>query len=232
MISGKYTLELIYLKEMMFLNKKLEVFIFDLDGVITDTAEFHYRAWKRLADEEGLSFDRKVNEQLRGISRRKSLEIILKDKDFSEELIEEMMERKNNYYQEYIDTITPDDMLPGVKNILDKLMNNGFKLAVASASKNAKPVINNLGIADIFTTISDGYSVQKTKPAPDLFLYTAEKLRVKPVSCAVFEDAEAGIEAALAAGMTAIGIGPEERVGKSDYRYNEMKEVKLEEILL
>lgn len=212
--------------------KEYEAFIFDLDGVITDTAEFHYKAWKRLADEEGIPFNRETNENLRGVSRRKSLEIILNGREVSEESIEEMMARKNGYYQDFIEKITPDAMLPGAKDILEELKDKGYKLAVASASKNAKPVLENLNIADMFDTISDGYSVKNTKPAPDLFIHTAEKIGVEPVMCAVFEDAEAGIEAALAAGMTAIGIGPEERVGKAHYRYDEVKDVNLEEILV
>jgi len=212
-------------------SKEYKAFIFDLDGVITDTAEFHFLAWKRLAEEEGIPFDRQVNERLRGVSRRKSLEIILNGREFSEDKVEEMMSRKNSYYQEYIDTITPEDMLPGAKEILDELKSKDYKLAVGSASKNAKPVIENLKITDMFETISDGFSVENTKPAPDLFLHTAEKMGVEPVSCAVFEDAEAGIKAALAAGMTAIGIGPEERVGKAHYRYDQVKDVDLDEIL-
>lgn len=216
---------------MIFVSKEYKAFIFDLDGVITDTAEFHFLAWKRLAEEEGIPFDRQVNERLRGVSRRKSLEIILNGREFSEDKVEEMMSRKNSYYQEYIDTITPEDMLPGAKEILDELKSKDYKLAVGSASKNAKPVIENLKITDMFETISDGFSVENTKPAPDLFLHTAEKMGVEPVSCAVFEDAEAGIKAALAAGMTAIGIGPEERVGKAHYRYDQVKDVDLDEIL-
>lgn len=213
------------------MSKEYEAFIFDLDGVITDTAEFHFKAWKRLADEEGIPFNRETNEDLRGVSRRKSLEIILNGRAASEESIEEMMARKNSYYQDFIARITSDDMLPGAKEILEELKEKGYKLAVASASKNAKPVIENLDISDIFDTISDGYSVKNTKPAPDLFLHTAEKMGVEPIMCAVFEDAEAGIEAALEAGMTAIGIGPEERVGKAHFRYDEVKDVDLNEIL-
>ncbi len=213
------------------MSKDYKAFIFDLDGVITDTAGFHFLAWKRLAEEEGIPFSRKDNEQLRGVSRRKSLELILKGREFSEERIEEMMARKNKYYQDYIDTITPENMLPGAKEILDDLKSKGYKLAVGSASKNAKPVIENLNITDMFETISDGFSVKNTKPAPDLFIHTAEKMGVEPVSCVVFEDAEAGIKAALAAGMTAVGIGPAERVGKAHYRYDQVKDVNLAEIL-
>lgn len=213
------------------MHKKVNAFIFDLDGVITDTAEFHFQAWKRLAEEEGIEFAREDNEQLRGVSRRKSLELLLGDKKVSEEKMQEMMDRKNGYYQDFIKQITPEDLLPGAKELLVKLKKRGYKLAVASASKNCKTVIENLEIGDIFDTISDGYSVKKTKPAPDLFLYTAEKMNEKPENCAVLEDAEAGIEAALAADMLAIGIGPEERVGKAHFRYDRVKDLKIEEII-
>lgn len=211
--------------------KKIKAFIFDLDGVITDTAEFHYQSWKKLAEIEGFLFNREDNEQLRGVSRRRSLEILLKGKKYPEEKMQEMMDSKNKYYQELIESIASSDLLPGVNKLLTELADRGYKLAVASASKNAKPVIKNLGVEYLFDTISDGYSVEKTKPAPDLFLYTAEKLGVKPEECVVVEDAEAGIEAALAAGMVAIGIGPEERVGKAHYRFNFIKDIELEEII-
>ncbi|MFW6389967.1 MAG: beta-phosphoglucomutase [Halanaerobiales bacterium] len=213
------------------MSKDIQAFIFDLDGVITDTAEFHYLSWKRLADEEGVEFARKENEKLRGVSRRRSLEILLKQKEVNEEELQEMMERKNNYYQEYIKTISPEDLLPGIEKILEYLQQEGYKLAVASASKNAKEVIRNLEIEDIFEHISDGYSVENTKPAPDLFLHTAEKLGVDNSKCVVVEDAESGIEAALKAGMTAVGIGPKERVGKAHFRYDKVRDIDLEEIL-
>jgi len=145
--------------------------------------------------------------------------------------MQEMMDRKNNYYKELINQITEDDLLPGVKELLEELKRRGYKIAVASASKNAKTVIHNLGIEDLFDAICDGYSVQKTKPAPDLFLYTAKKMGIEPEACAVVEDAEAGIESALAANMVAIGIGPEERVGKAHYRYDTVADINLEDIL-
>ncbi len=216
---------------MILIKRELKAFIFDLDGVITDTAEFHYQGWKRLAGEEGIPFNREDNEQLRGISRRKSLELILKGKEVSEEKMQEMMDRKNSYYQELIATITEDNLLPGVLDLLEELKSRGYKLAVASASRNAKPVVKSLGIGGIFETVSDGYSVEKTKPEPDLFLHTADVLGVEPEACVVVEDAEAGVEAALAAGMVAVGIGPEERVGKADYRYDRVAEIRLADII-
>ncbi|MBK1986263.1 beta-phosphoglucomutase [Sphaerospermopsis aphanizomenoides BCCUSP55] len=187
--------------------------IFDLDGVLTDTAEYHYQAWQRLADEEGLPFNRQANEALRGISRRASLMLIIGDRRYSEVQIQEMMERKNDYYVELIQHITPKDLLPGAVSLLDDLRQAGIKIALGSASKNARVVVEKLGISDKFDAIADGYSVQKPKPAPDLFLFAAQQLGLPPQECVVFEDAAAGIDAALAAGMWAVGMGPPERVG-------------------
>jgi len=205
--------------------------IFDLDGVITDTAEFHYQAWRRMAEEEGLGFSRDDNEKLRGVSRRASLELVLKGKKLPENIKLELMERKNNYYREQIKTISVEDILPGVVDILNQLKGAGVKLALASASKNARDVIKNLGIEDYFEVIADGFSVKKTKPAPDLFLFVAEKLSVPPSCCIVVEDAEAGIKAAGSAGMSTVGIGPPARVGRADLIYNSVAEIEIPEML-
>ncbi|WP_088888924.1 beta-phosphoglucomutase [Leptolyngbya ohadii] len=195
--------------------------IFDLDGVLTDTAEYHYRGWQRLADEEGLPFDRQANEALRGISRRESLLKIVgsspvgspSHRSYSESQLEEMMARKNRYYQELIQSMTPADILPGVLPLLDELHQTGIKVAIASSSKNARTVIEKLGIAQRIETITDGYSVDRPKPAPDLFLHAANQLKLPPSECVVFEDATAGVAAGLAAGMRTVGLGPAARVG-------------------
>jgi kojibiose phosphorylase len=187
--------------------------IFDLDGVLTDTAEYHYQAWQKLADEEGIPFNRQANEALRGISRRASLLLIIGDRRYSDTQIQEMMERKNDYYVELIQNITPDNLLPGAVSLLDDLRQAGLKIALGSASKNARVVVEKLGISDKLDAIADGYSVQKPKPAPDLFLFAAQQLGLPANQCVVFEDASAGIDAALAAGMWAVGMGPPERVG-------------------
>jgi beta-phosphoglucomutase len=189
--------------------------IFDLDGVLTDTAEYHYRSWQRLADEVGLPFSRQENEALRGVPRRESLLHIIGDHPFSEDQIQEMMARKNRFYEEFIQTVTPQDLLPGALDLLDELRQLGIKIAIGSASKNARPVIQRLGIADRIDAIADGYSVEQSKPAPDLFLYAAQALGLPPENCIVVEDAASGIDAALAAGMLTVGLGPVERVGKA-----------------
>jgi kojibiose phosphorylase len=205
------------------LSTDIQGAIFDLDGVITDTAEYHYRAWQRLADEEKLPFDREANEALRGVSRRASLMKIIGDRSFSEEQIQSMMQRKNDYYVDSIQSISPADLLPGALNFIDELKQAGIKISLGSASKNARPVIEKLGILDRFDAIADGYSVENPKPAPDLFLFAAEEIGVPPANCVVFEDAAAGIEAALAAGMWAVGLGPDDRVGEAHVVLSNLK---------
>lgn len=189
--------------------------IFDLDGVLTDTAEYHYLSWQKLADEEGLPFDRQMNEVLRGLPRRESLLYILGTRQVSEEKFHEMMIRKNRYYLESIESISPADLLPGVGNLLAELKANNIKIGIGSSSKNAKEVLQRLGIIDRVDAIADGYSVIKPKPAPDTFLHAALQLKLAPSECLVIEDAEAGVTAAKAGGMLAIGLGPIERVGNA-----------------
>lgn len=209
----------------------IKAFIFDLDGVLVDTAEYHYRGWKRLADEEGLPFDRKENEALRGISRRESLLLILKGRTLPEEKIQEMMERKNRYYLEFIRDVTPADMLPGASELLQEIHAAGLKSAVGSASKNASQVVQQLGIASLLDAVSDGYSVANPKPAPDLFLHAAAQLGVPPAECVVVEDAAAGIQAAQAGGFRSVGLGPVERVGAADLVLPSLAGARLEQIL-
>jgi beta-phosphoglucomutase len=187
--------------------------IFDLDGVLTDTAELHYQAWQRLADEVGLVFDRAANEALRGVARRESLLLIAGERQFSEAELQEMMDRKNRYYVDSIQAITPQDLFPGVIELLTELRKAGIKIAIGSASKSARTVIEKLGIADLIDRIADGNSVDRPKPAPDVFLYAAQQLGLAPAHCVVVEDATVGVAAAIAAGMWTIGLGPVDRVG-------------------
>ncbi len=187
-------------------------YIFDLDGVITDTAEHHYRSWDKLADEEGLPFTRKDNEALRGVPRRRSLEILLKGRQLPEERMQEMMERKNSYYSKFLKDI-PVNLLPGVADFLQEAKAADISLGLASASKNARTVCERLGIIELFDAFGDGYSVVNPKPAPDLFIWVAGVLYLNPQQCIVFEDAAVGINAALAGKFWSVGIGPEERVG-------------------
>jgi beta-phosphoglucomutase len=206
-------------------------FIFDLDGVLTDTSEFHYLGWQRLADEEGLSFSREINETLRGIPRRASLMMILKGRVDPEEKIQEMMERKNNYYLELVRGITPRDLLPGARELLEEIHAAGMKSALGSASKNAREVIQRLGIESLLDAVADGSSVEHQKPAPDLFLHAAELLELSPAECVVVEDAAAGIEAGRAGGFYTLGLGPRERVGDANIVFESLEGAKLDAIL-
>lgn len=209
----------------------IHAFIFDLDGVLTDTAEYHYLAWKRLADEEGIPFSREDNESLRGISRRESLAIILKGREISEVQAQALMERKNAYYLELIRQLSPKDLLPGALPLLQEIRNAEMKIAIASASKNAEEVVERLGLRSLIDALIDGHMVARTKPAPDIFLLAAQRLGEKPESCVVVEDAAAGIQAAKAAGMLTIGIGPQQRVGEADLVLSSLKELGLREII-
>jgi beta-phosphoglucomutase len=206
-------------------------FIFDLDGVLTDTAEYHYRGWKRLAGEEGIPFTREDNEKLRGIPRHESLMLILKGRTYPEEKIQEMMERKNNYYLEFIREIKPSDLLPGARELLEEIRQAGLKSALGSASKNAPDVIQRLGIADLLDAVSHGGSVERQKPAPDLFLHAAGQLNLQPQECIVVEDAAAGIEAGRAGGFRTLGLGPRERVGNADIVMDSLANARLNQIL-
>ena len=201
------------------MTNTIQAVIFDLDGVITDTAEYHYRAWKRLADEEGVPFTRADNEHLRGVSRRESLLRLLKGRPVEEARLEEMMARKNRYYQELLEGVTPADLLPGVAALFDLLERANVRIAIASASRNARTVVERLGIAHRLAALADGSSVTRQKPAPDLFRYTAAQMGLRPAECLVVEDAAAGIEAALNAGMPCLALGPAERFAEIEARF-------------
>ena len=191
--------------------------IFDLDGVLTDTSEFHYKAWKRLADEEGIPFTHQENDEyLRGVSRRESLMYIIRGRNYSEAQIQEMMDRKNRYYNEMITSMSPQDLVTGGRDLLSEIRNAGIKVAIASGSKNCRLVLERLDIISYFDGIADGYSVVNSKPAPDLFVYAAGLVQVPTPDCLGVEDADAGIEAIKTAGMQALGIGPKERFHRAD----------------
>ncbi len=207
----------------------IHAFLFDLDGVLTDTSEFHYLGWKRLADEEGMPFDRKANEALRGVSRRGSLDLILNGRQINEQQAQEWMERKNTYYLAMVRQMTPSDVLPGVLDLLAELRAASFKIAVASGSLNANLVIERIQIGGWLDAVIAGSA--RSKPAPDLFLTAAEKVGIPPAQCVVVEDAEVGIQAGITGGMYTIGIGPAERVGQADLVLPSLEGQKLDPIL-
>ncbi|NQZ44956.1 MAG: beta-phosphoglucomutase [Flavobacteriaceae bacterium] len=207
-------------------------FIFDLDGVITDSAEQHYQAWKKLAEEQGWKFDREVNEKLRGVSRLASIKIIAEHNGLSmdDATLTELATQKNDYYVAALEAVSPEDYLPGAKELLIHLKREGFSVALGSSSKNAQKVLQQLKATDFFDAVSDGNTATNSKPAPDIFLLAAKLLQLKPEECVVFEDAEAGIDAAKAGAFHSVGIGPEERVGHADVRFDSMKEATLFEV--
>lgn len=200
--------------------KSLEAVIFDLDGVITDTAEYHYLAWQELAKELGISFSREFNEELKGISRMNSLEKILvhggREMDFSDEEKQALTNQKNEHYRQLIQQITPADILPGIKDLIAEIKGLGLKLGLASVSKNAFTVMDALQLTNQFDVIVDASTIKNSKPDPEIFLTAAKLLQVDPVKCIGIEDAVAGIEAIKAAGMFAVGIGDKEVLKKAD----------------
>jgi len=194
--------------------------LFDLDGVIVDTAKYHYLAWRRLANEIGIDFSEHDNERLKGVSRVRSLEIILemanKEKAYSEAEKTEMMDRKNAWYVDYISKMDESEILPGAREYLTEIRSRGVKTALGSASKNSPMILDKLKITDLFDAIVDGNVVSKPKPDPEVFLKGAEALGLAPKDCVVFEDAQAGIEAGRRGGMHTVGIGPPDVLTDAD----------------
>lgn len=211
---------------------QLKACLFDLDGVIVDTAKYHYLAWKRLADELGFEFTEHDNERLKGVSRVRSLEILLEIGGItrSKEEQAEMATRKNEWYVEYIKKMDASEILPGVQDFLRTLKENGIKIALGSASKNAGMILTNIGMLDAFDVIIDGNKTSEAKPDPEVFLLGAKELGLQPEDCIVFEDAEAGVEAAIRAGMHCIGIGSPAQLGAADFTINQFTELSLDRV--
>lgn len=189
--------------------QEMRAAIFDLDGVIVDTAKYHYLAWKRLANELGFDFTETDNERLKGVSRVRSLEILLEigGLTLDAEAKAQLAARKNDWYVDYIRKMDASEILPGAAEYLQRIRAKGIKTALGSASKNAPLILERLGISSLFDAIVDGNVVSKAKPDPEVFLCAANQLGISPASCIVFEDAEAGVEAARRAGMRTVGIG-------------------------
>ncbi|EZH72151.1 beta-phosphoglucomutase [Aquimarina atlantica] len=207
-----------------------KAFIFDLDGVIVDTAKYHFLAWQKLAHSLGISFSEEQNEQLKGVSRVQSLEKILEwgNKTISEERFSRLMSEKNEEYLSYIAKMDAGEILPDVPRILEHLILENQAIALGSASKNARAILEKVQLYDKFNTIVDGTNVSKAKPDPEVFLLGAKALGISPENCIVFEDSVAGIKAANIANMISIGIGNQEVLHEADYVFNDFTEIKEE----
>lgn len=201
--------------------------IFDLDGVLVSTDRLHYQAWKSLTDQLGIPFDETVNNRLRGISRMASLEIILERSpvSYSQEEKERFAGEKNEQYRELLKSLTPGDLPGGVRETLMQLRHMGYLLAVGSSSKNTKFILSQIGLTDCFDAVSDGTNITRSKPDPEVFLKAAEFFSVPPEECVVVEDAYAGIDAAKAAGMLAVGIGDAAAYDRADFPIQSLPEL-------
>ena len=207
----------------------LKAIIFDLDGVICHTDEYHYQAWKEMADKYGIYFDRIINDRLRGIGRLESLEIILEraERNFTKRQKEEMAEEKNAIYQRLLSKMTKEDLSDEVKMTLQELRNQGYLMAIGSSSKNTKFILERLGLSDFFGAISDGTNITKSKPDPEVFLKAAEMFKVIPADALVVEDAISGVDAAISGGFQAAGIGEAARDSRVNFPLNHFKELLL-----
>ncbi|MEJ2904436.1 beta-phosphoglucomutase [Pedobacter panaciterrae] len=207
--------------------------IFDLDGVLVDTAVYHYKAWKQLANSLGFDFTQLQNEQLKGVNRMRSLEMILDwgGMQKSAEEKEELASLKNSWYVAMINKMTTDEVLPGSLTLLTELKSSGIKIALGSASKNSSIILQRTNLAHFFDAIVDGNSVTTSKPDPEVFLKAAEMLNTEPENCVVFEDAQAGVMAALAGNMKVIGIGDEEHLKETHLIAKDLSEITLGKIL-
>lgn len=193
--------------------------IFDLDGVIVDTAKYHYQAWKRLCNELGFDLSEEENESLKGIGREESLDILLEKGGISKSSDEkaELTSQKNGWYQELIGRMTPEEVLPGALAFLKGVKASGRKTALGSSSRNARMIIETLEIESLFDAIIDGTKVSKGKPDPQTFLLGAEALKIHPSNCVVFEDAKAGVQAAIAGGMYVVGVGNADTLARANF---------------
>ena len=205
-------------------------FIFDLDGVIVDTAKYHYLAWKKLANHLGFEFTKEQNELFKGVSRKRCLEILLEigQREATQEEFDTWMIEKNVDYLKYIENMDASEILPDVPKVLEFLKGQNIPIALGSASKNAQPILEKVGLLHYFDAIVDGNNVTKAKPDPEVFLLAAKQLGVNANDCVVFEDAVAGVEAANAAKMISIGIGDKSILSEAQFNYNDFTEISVE----
>jgi len=207
--------------------------IFDLDGVIVDTARYHFLAWKRLTDQLGIHFTEEDNERLKGVSRMASLEIILGigNRKVNERQKLEYATLKNSWYIDYISKMTPNEVLPGCLTFIEELKNANVRVAIGSASKNTPMILEKIGIRDLFDAVADGNIVREAKPNPEVFIKAAEMVGIKPGKCVVFEDAVAGVQAALNAGMMCIGVGSPKILRKAHFVVPGLNEMNLAKLI-
>lgn len=205
----------------------MKAFIFDLDGVLVSTDKYHYQAWKKMADDEGIYFDEKINDRLRGVSRMASLGIVLEraGRQYTEEEKVALANKKNDLYRDLLKNLTPADRLAGVTETLEKLRAEGFLLAVGSSSKNTPTILDKIGYGGYFDAVSDGNNITKSKPDPEVFVKAAEMLKLPAEECFVVEDAKAGIDAAKAGGFVSVGIGDAAHYDKTDYKILTMSDI-------
>jgi len=206
---------------------KTKGFVFDLDGVLVDTAKYHYLAWKKFAEEFNYDFTEEENEEFKGVSRKRCLDILLNKVGVkaSQNQIDQWLIQKNEDYLSYISEMNPSEVLPGVKDFLDTLQLKGIPMAVGSASKNAVPILEKVGLLSYFIDIIDGNKVTKAKPDPEVFVLAAKSLQVNVEDTIVFEDAIAGIQAANTAGMVSIGVGDDNILSEADYNIENFKDI-------
>jgi kojibiose phosphorylase len=210
---------------------QLQAVIFDFDGVLCATVEHHYQSWKRVTEEYDIPFDRKDNDRLLGLTRHKSLETILGGRSIPKDQFVEILERKNEYYLELIDGMSQADLLPGVLELLQELKSADVKTAVASASRNAATVVRRLGIESLMDAVVDGTTVHRSKPAPDVYLHAIHVLGIQQCAGIAVEDSQAGIRAAQAAGLCAIGLGQEQLLRQADAVFPGLLDVHLPDLL-
>lgn len=205
----------------------IKAVIFDLDGVICSTDEFHYQAWKKLTDRLGICFDRGINNRLRGVSRMDSLEIVLErsDRTYSEEEKFSLASEKNSTYRELLSRMSPADLSDEVRDTLQELRRRGYPMSIGSSSKNTRCILERIGLGDFFDAVSDGTNITRSKPDPEVFLKAAEYLREAPENCLVVEDAVAGIQAAKAGKMYAAGLGEAAAYSETDYPLTAFREL-------
>jgi beta-phosphoglucomutase len=210
---------------------KYQAVIFDLDGVICHTDEYHYMAWNEIADELKIPYGREINDRMRGIDRMASLEVLLQggEKIYSDEIKEQFANKKNKIYQSLLENLSPKNLEPEVKETLDAVRTTGLKIGIGSSSKNTKLILKRLGLGTFFDAVADGTDVSHAKPNPEVFLIAAERLGVEPKACLVVEDATSGIMAAKAAGMDSAAMGDAAELGLADYKLMHLSQ--LQEII-